>query len=166
MSSRMWIAAAGIAAFGLIAAGCSGSDDIADQINEQLQDNADQSGDPDAPQDLGDVQDQVQDGLDQLDDFGGELGDCLSMAAAYASLYTDAFLPGASGLEDSVKAFKDRLPSDLHDEIDTIAAAFGTIDEEGILSAGDALDTDQFNDANDAVTEYLQVECQSLDPGN
>jgi hypothetical protein len=166
MSSRMWIAAAGIGVFGLIAAACGGTDDIADQINEQLQDNADQSGDPDVPQDLGDVQDQVQDGLDQLDDIGGQLGDCLAIAAAYGVLFTDAFLPGASGLEDSVNDFKDRLPSELHDDVDTIAAAFATIDDQGILAAGDALDTDEFNNANDAITQYLEVECQSLDPGN
>jgi len=162
MSSRVQIAIIGIGVVALFASSCGGSDDIADQINEQLEQNAQDSGDPDAPQDLGDVQDQVQDGIDQLDDIGGELGDCLAMAAAYGALFTDAFLPGATGLEDSVNAFKDRLPSDLHDEIDTIAVAFATIDEQGILSAGDALDTDEFNDANDALSQYLEVECGEL----
>lgn len=108
-------------------------------------------------------------GLDDLDDLTesipglGDMGDCISQAAAFSSLYFET-LGGEDGAKDAqrkAEELKKVLPDDLHDDIDVISKAIGQVAEEGLLSGTDALDTDEYRQAEEAISKYFQEECGS-----
>jgi len=150
----------------VIAPACSsGDDDTAASTSNDRDSDADSGGDSSGgssgsedttdPEDfdLGDIPDEIS-GL-------GEMSDCFSLAATYGSLYFEALGggDGAKGAEAKAEQMKEQLPESLHDDIDVIADAIGTVAEEGIINGSDALDTDEYNEANDAISKYFEQEC-------
>ena len=125
--------------------GDSGSGDESDSGSED--------GSDDSIPDLDDLTESIP-GLEQM-------GDCLEIAAAYGSLYFEA-LGGADGAEAALQKaeeLKSVLPEDLYDDIDVVAEAIGEIAEEGLFSGSEALDSPEYQAADQAITEYLNEQC-------
>jgi hypothetical protein len=159
----------GLLALGaLLAPACSGDDDgdTAARTSEERDSSGDgDSGDSDSS-DSGDsgsddtgIQD-LDDLADELPDMG-EFEDCFQLAATYSSLYLEA-LGGEDGARDAqnkAEELKDQLPDDLHDDIDVVADAIGEVAEEGLLSGSAALETPEYQEADQAITDHLEQEC-------
>jgi hypothetical protein len=153
----------------LVAPACS-SDDSSDTASGSSNDrdtssdtsDSDDSGSPDDP---GSNPDEVP-GLDDLTESIpglGDMGDCISQAAAFSSLYFET-LGGEDGAKDAqrkAEELKEVLPDDLHDDIEVISKAIGTVADEGLLSGTDALDTEEYRKAEEAISKYFQEECGS-----
>lgn len=148
----------------LVAPACS-SDDNSDTASGDSNDR-DTSEDPansDEPADSGSNPDEIP-GLDDLTESIpglGDMGDCISQAAAFSSLYFEALgnEDGAKDAKKKAEELKAVLPDDLHDDIDVISAAIGKVADEGLLSGTDALDTEEYHNAEDAISKYFQEEC-------
>lgn len=92
-----------------------------------------------------------------------DMGDCITQATAFSSLYFET-LGGGSGAEDAQKKaeeLKKVLPEDLHDDIDVISKAIGEVAEEGLMSGTDALETEEYKAAEQAISKYFEEECGS-----
>ncbi|MCP4434490.1 MAG: hypothetical protein GY812_03195 [Actinomycetia bacterium] len=158
-----------LAAIALVGTACS-SDDSGDSAarssdeREGSDSGSEDSGSSDSGiPGLDDLEDQIPD-LDELDDQLpnlGDLDDCFTLATEYASLYIQALggEEGATAAQKEAEELKDVLPSDLHDDIDVVAEAIGKVASEGLLSGSEALDTPEYNSANDAISEYFDKEC-------
>ncbi len=121
------------------------------------------SSDSDSTDDIPDPS-ELDDLVDEIPGLDDELGDCLSQAAAFSSLYFEA-LGGEDGAKEAqrkAEELKDLLPDDLHDDIDVISEAIGQVAEEGLLSGTDAMETDEFNTATDNINAYFEDECGAL----
>lgn len=150
----------------LIAPGCSSDDktDTASSSSNERNSGTDSgdsgnSGDPDpnpdGTPDLSDLTENIP-GLENM-------GDCVTQAAAFGSLYMEA-LGGEDGAKTAQKKAEDLkavLPDDLHDDIDVISEAIGTVAEEGIINGSDALESKEYQRASDAITKYFDQECGS-----
>jgi hypothetical protein len=90
-----------------------------------------------------------------------EMGDCMEIAAAYGSLYFEALggADGAAQAQEKAEDLKSVLPEDLHDDIDVVAEAIGTVAEEGLFSGTDALSSPEYLAADEAITAYLDEQC-------
>lgn len=147
----------------LIAPACSG-DDSSDTASGSSNDRdtaspTTGSSDSNDSENPGDVP-----GLDDLTESIpglGDMGDCINQAAAFSSLYFEA-LGGEGGAKEAQKKaeeLKQSLPSDLHDDLDVISEAIGKVADEGLLSGTDALDTEEYKKAEEAISKYFQEEC-------
>jgi len=99
--------------------------------------------------------------LPDLGSIAGGMGDCLEVAGSYAGLALGV-LDGADGAKKSQKQaeqLKAKLPADLSDDIDVVAATFGRIAKAGVLDGASELNDPAFTKANDNITNYLQSEC-------
>jgi hypothetical protein len=150
----------------LVAPACS-NDDNSDTASASSndRDKSSDSNDSGNSDDPGSDPDEVP-GLDDLTENIpglGDMGDCISQAAAFSSLYFET-LGGENGAKDAqrkAEELKAVLPDDLHDDIDVISKAIGQVAEEGLLSGTDALDTDEYRQAEEAISKYFQEECGS-----
>lgn len=143
----------------------------ADSTTRESTDQDEQGSDDPEPGDSGDPGDNGETdsdssipGLDDLEEAIpplGELGDCLEIAAAYGSLYFEALGggEGADNAKEKAEELKEVLPEDLHDDIDVIAAAIGQVAEEGLFNGSEALDTPEYQTADEAITSYLNEQC-------
>lgn len=170
MRLRLILPLALLAVASLVAPACSGDDegDSAARTSEERESTDDggaggsdsggdsgTSGDSgseesDGP-DLGDITESVP-GLENL-------GDCFDLATAYSSLYLQALSGDAAEAQQKAEELKDQLPEELHDELDVVAAAIGEVAEEGPLGGSSALSTPEYQEADTAITDYLQQEC-------
>ncbi len=153
----------------LLAPACGGGDDDSASATSDEREQGGETGNPDSGSedsgdsgagstdpddfDLGDLPDEIP-GFE-------EFGDCFDLATDYGALYFDALAGEDSARQAQQKAeeMKDKLPDDLHDDIDVVADAIGKVAEEGLLSGSDALDSDEYNAANDAINQYFEQEC-------
>lgn len=159
----------------LIAPSCSSDDssDTASSSSNERESDADTGGSGDTPNsgetgdsgDSGSNPDEVP-GLDDLaEEIPGleNMSDCLSQAAAFSALYFDT-LAGGDGAKDAQKQaeqLKSVLPEDLHDEIEVIAAAIAEVAEEGLMGGSDALESEEYKKAEQAINKYFEEECGS-----
>lgn len=99
-------------------------------------------------------------GAGSMPDFG-KLGDCMNAGLSYAGLALSAMggPDGAKMAKEAAEALKDTLPKDLHDDLEVVAKAFATVAEKGIMQAGDALDSKEFEKADDAISKYFDKVC-------
>jgi hypothetical protein len=164
MRLRHLLPVALLALAALLAPACS-SDDSSDTASGSSNDrdansDSNDSGNSDDP---GSNPDEIP-GLDDLTESIpglGDMGDCINQAAAFSSLYFET-LGGEDGAKDAqrkAEELKAVLPDDLHDDIDVISKAIGQVAEEGLLSGTDALDTDEYRQAEEAISKYFQEEC-------
>jgi hypothetical protein len=168
MRLRLILPLALLAVASLVAPACSGGDDgdSAARTSEERESTdggadsgggADEGGDPGADSgsegsdEPGDITESIP-GLENL-------GDCFDLATAYSSLYVQAISGDAAEAQKQAEELKAQLPEDLHDDIDVVAAAIGEVAEEGPLSGSSALTTPEYQDADSAITDYLQKEC-------
>ncbi len=174
MRARHLIPIALLALGTLIAPACSseGSSDTASGSSNDRVTNSDANGSSDTGDsgdsgtdqgDSGSNPDEVP-GLDDLaEGIPGleNMDDCITQAAAFGSLYVEA-LGGENGAKDAqrkAEGLKEVLPDDLHDEIDVISDAIGQVAEEGLFSGTDALDTEEYQNAQEAISKYFDEEC-------
>ena len=104
----------------------------------------------------------IDDMLDQFESELGVAGRCLDLLMEYASLLGSAFgaLPGESDRDAVIDELRATLPSDLHDELQTIAEGLEAFEREGFAGAGVLADP-AFIDANDAIVSWLQSSCDA-----
>jgi hypothetical protein len=106
--------------------------------------------------------------LDDLGDLGdldmGALGDCMAIGMTYAGLALGALGGGDEAAQEALDAIDEletQLPSELEDDIAVIADAYATMAEEGIMEGGEALDTDEFKEADANIQAYIDETCGS-----
>lgn len=123
-------------------------------------DSGSDSGSSDSSSDSG-----TSDTLPDMSDMGA-LGDCLQVASTWAGLALSALgsPEDAKKARDQAEELKSSLPADLHDDLDTVAEAYATVAEKGLIEGADALDTPEFNKANKNIEAYLDKTCSG--PGN
>ena len=104
----------------------------------------------------------IDDMLDQFESELGVAGRCLDLLMKYASLLGSAFgaLPGESDRDAVLDELRATLPSDLHDDLQTIADGLESVERDGFAGAG-ALTDPAFIDANDAIVSWLQSSCDA-----
>jgi hypothetical protein len=170
-------ALAAVLAMGLVACGDDGGDD--DDVSlEGVEGSDDGSGSGNGSG----TEDTEPDDTDSTDlsvpDFGN-LDECLEIAGAYASLSL-AFFGGALGGEDvdveqvigQVEDVRDEAPDDVAEAFDVALETYQEVFENlgGDLDAVDFLDpdtaealeplsSDEFNEANETVSAYLDEVC-------
>ena len=89
------------------------------------------------------------------------LEECIAIAGTYAGLAMSA-LGGEEAAKEALDAVEDldtKLPSELDDALDTVAEAYSTVAEKGILDGAEALDTDEFKEADAEIQAYLDETC-------
>src|SRR4051794_20125738 len=95
-----------------------------------------------------------------IPDFG-DLGDCMQQATAYASLAMSALGGDDSGksAENALKEMKSSLPDDLKDDIEVLADAYKKVAKDGFIKGGEAMDTPEFQKADDPISAYFEETC-------
>lgn len=76
-------------------------------------------------------------------------------------------LSGADGARKSqqqAQALKAKLPADLADDLDTMAATFEKVADAGTAATTDLLDDPAYRRANDAVAAYFDEQCNGAGP--
>ena len=118
------------------------------------------------------LDEQIQDQLPIPEDLNlpefDQLGECGQLAGTMAALS----LAGVGGLGDAPENdipkltadAKALLPSDLHDEVDTIAEAATAMQGEGIIKAGQMMSDPKYTKAYEDISAYLNDFCS--DPAN
>lgn len=99
--------------------------------------------------------------IPDLGSVGGAMGECMQVVATYTSLALGV-VDGPEGARKSQKEaeqLKKKLPPELADDIDEVAATFGKIADKGILDGLGGLDDPAFTQANKNITDYLQKNC-------
>lgn len=134
----------------------SSNDDSSDGGSSSDSDSSSDSGSDDA----------TDMSIPDLSDFGN-LGECMEAAAAYAGIALSA-LGGEDAAKDAEKALegmKANLPDELHDDLELVANAYATMAKEGLIEGGEAVDTPEFNEASERISDYFDKECGG-DSGN
>jgi hypothetical protein len=110
--------------------------------------------------DMDDLEDLADGSIPDFDEFG-DLGDCMSQATAYASLAMSALGGDDSGksAEKALKEMKATLPKDLHDDLDVLADAYKKVAKDGFIEGGEAMDTPEFQQADEAISAYFEETC-------
>lgn len=155
MRSKFMAVAALLAVFAVAAPACGGDDEEPASASSDQRETATtaDSGDSGSEGDGGDTS------VPDLSDLGN-MGECLEIAGTWANIA----LAALGGPEDAERAreqaedLKSSLPEDLHDDIDTVADGFATVAEEGIMNS-EALESPEFEKANDAIDQYLTETC-------
>jgi len=132
--------------------------------------------------DLGDLGNQIDDFLSEfeenldfnLDEIPFDLpnleatgsDECIDLALDYGNFMVEAIMDQHSPehIQDTADSLKDSMPADLHDSVDVIADAVNTTVQGGILEGIDAATTQEFTDANSAITKYLAESCEAQAP--
>ena len=133
----------------------SGSDSDSGSLGDNLPSEIEESVDS--------LLDEANEALDGIGDIPAGIGDCVDISLALGKIYV-ATVGGEQGMQDAQDAadeLKDLVPSELDDDIDVIAKGIGTVAEEGFAAGGDAMNTEEFNSAMDAVSDYVNSECQT-----
>ena len=181
MRSRVMATLVVVCLAGFLVAGCGDDSDGASGGNstKELESTPNSSGSSDAGSDEASDSDSSSDStdisipdLDELEedlangsipDFGefGDLGDCMSQATAYASLAMSALGGDDSGksAEDALKDMKKSLPEDLHDDIEVLGEAYKKVAKDGFIKGGEAMDTPEFQQADEAISAYFEETC-------
>jgi hypothetical protein len=144
-------------------AGC-GDDEKADDTTELESDGSKASDTTEADSNDSSSSDSSSDEPD-LSDLGdmdlGNLDECMTVAATYAGLAMSA-LGGEEAAKEALSQLdelKTELPSDLEDDLDVIAEAYGEVADKGIIDGADALDSDEFNEADANIQAWLEETC-------
>jgi len=152
------------------AAACSSSDgDSAEKTDkesstttEEATSSEDASGGAGASSGDASSEDPASDGEMNLDDvLGGDFGNCMEVGAQYASVLM-AVLGGDEAMQqamDDLDAIKGEVPEDIQDDLDVIAS--GLADTNGIIEAGEFMDSDEYKEADKNITAYLEETCGS-----
>lgn len=101
-------------------------------------------------------------------DINKTLGDaqkCIDMATAYTGLFTPLMGGQVSNadkakIQSALDDMKANVPSSIADDIETIES--GLKGANSVTEVADFLSSDQFTKANDAITNYLTVECNKV----
>jgi hypothetical protein len=131
--------------------------------SDSSSDNPDPSSDPSGSDSSGDDTETSIPGLDDLPDLSefGNLGDCMNQATAYASLAMSALggKDSAATAEAAVEKLKQELPHDLSDDLDVLADAYRAVAEKGIIDGAEAMDTPEFDAADQHISDYFEKTC-------
>jgi hypothetical protein len=90
----------------------------------------------------------------------GDLGDCLEVSLAYASLFLGATFATddqKAELEQQLDEIKGKVPADIQDDMATISQ--GLADANGFAEYGQFLDSQEFKDANANIERYFEQTC-------
>jgi len=176
MKFRSLLAVALAGAMVLAAAGCSDDEDSASDTTTTTVRESDSKKDSDPPADDSSSDDPSTDDSSSDDadtpvssdsdtevpDFG-QLGDCMSAGLAYAGLAMSALggPEGAKAAREAADAMKSTIPKDLHDELDVVTKAFATVAEKGIVAGGEAMDSKEFEKADEKLSAYFDEVCDT-----
>ena len=94
----------------------------------------------------------------------GDLGDCLEVSLAYASIFITATFANddqMNELEQQLDEIKGKVPADIQDDLDVISQ--GMADADGIAGVGEFLDSDEFKEADANIQQYFEESCGTAD---
>ena len=65
----------------------------------------------------------------------------------------------AKEAQEAVEKLKADLPDELDDALDTVGDAYGEVADKGLIDGAEALDTDEFKEADEKINAYLEEAC-------
>ena len=89
----------------------------------------------------------------------GELGDCVELGLDFAKLAVGGLSSGTD-TSDSEARLKAALPADLQDDLKIVIDAYQRMNDEGLLEGIDVLTDESFNNANNAIGDWLTKNCE------
>lgn len=96
-----------------------------------------------------------------------QIQDCTELATAFFGL-TAGVIGGPDTLQsavDDLDQVRDRFPQSVQDDLDVVIDAYRVVAEEGVFEGADELTSQEFLDANTAITDFLQEQCGLSDGG-
>ncbi|MFZ4518928.1 MAG: hypothetical protein ACOYOP_11090 [Microthrixaceae bacterium] len=97
-----------------------------------------------------------------------QLEDCADLASAFFGL-TAGVIGGPDTLQsavDDLDKVRDQFPQSVQDDLDVVIDAYQVVAEQGVLEGADELTSQEFLDANTAITDFLQEQCGLTDGGS
>jgi hypothetical protein len=166
MRKLMAIVVAALLALALV--GCSSSDSDEEGVSTEADQAGSESGSrSESGASEGDSSGDGSSSGDATDpnDLSGVLGqdaaDCLEVTNTYSNVYLSALGLGAESdrdeLEQQLEEIKGKVPADIQDDLQTIAD--GLADADGLVEIGEFFDSDEYKQADENFTTYLQDTC-------
>lgn len=92
---------------------------------------------------------------------GSQIPECSDLLMQYTNLFIEAVSgTPADELEASADELREKLPEDLHDELEIVISVALKVAEEGLASGGN-LASPEYSQADRAITDYLVNGCSS-----
>ncbi len=156
-----------LAALMIFGVAACGDDEKADSSTElqsdgKQGDSADDSSSDDTSSDDTDTSLPDLGDLDDLEDLDmGNLEECMSIGVTYAGLALSV-LGGEDAAKEAlgeVDELKTKFPDELEDDLDVVADAYAKVAEDGFIEGGEAMETDEFKEADANIQAYLEEAC-------
>lgn len=155
------------AALGATLVGCGGDADVAkptgqsadNSNNSNNSDNSNNSGDSG---DSGNSDDSSSGSIPSASDLAPLVGeDCAAVATAYTAALGMAFASPeeAERMQDELAKIKDKVPEGIAEDIATVNKAFKAIATEGIIKAGQMMESQEFEDASSRLEKFFEDGC-------
>jgi len=153
------------AALGATLVGCGSDADVAKPTNraDNNSTNNNSSNNNSGSSDSGDSGGDATPSIPDASDLAPLLGeDCAAVATAYAASLGMVFASPdeADKMRDQLAEIKDQVPADIAKDIATINEAFSAIAKEGIIAAGEKMDSQEFKDASDRLEKFFNEGCK------